>query len=183
MKNMTRPTSRKTEFVEGFDGHAKLVEERNNVFMTRTFSKIYGLGALRMGWGYGPAEIVNTLHRIRGPFNVNAGALAAALAAVQDVDYTQKCRETNVQWRDYLCEKLNAIGIGADQSFGNFVLARFGSEDEADAADAALGQAGLIVRAVKGYGLPECLRITVGKGADCKRLVQVLQEFKESWGA
>ena len=171
------------EFVEGFDGHAGLVEERENVFMTRTFSKIYGLGGLRLGWGYGPAAIVDTLHRMRGPFNVNASVLAAGEAAVRDVEYTQKCRETNAQWAEFLREKLMGMGIACDPSQTNFVLARFGSEAEADGADKALGDAGLIVRAVKSYGLAECLRITVGKGADCKRVVQVLQEFKESWVA
>lgn len=171
------------EFVDGFDGHADLVEGRENVFMTRTFSKIYGLGGLRLGWGYGPAEIVNTLHRVRGPFNVNASALAAGEAAMRDVDYTIKCRETNEQWREFLREKLLGMGIACDASQTNFVLARFGSEDEADAADKALGDAGLLVRAVKSYGLAECLRITVGKGADCKRVVQVLQEFKDGWVA
>jgi histidinol-phosphate aminotransferase len=171
------------EFVQGFDGHATLVEARDNVFMTRTFSKIYGLGALRMGWGYGPAEIVNTLHRVRGPFNVNAAALAAAEAAVRDVEYVEKCRDINAEWREWLRAALEGLGIGCDASQGNFVLARFSSEAEADAADAVLGAAGLIVRAVKGYGLPNCLRITVGKGADCKRVISVLSEFKNGGGS
>lgn len=171
------------EFVDGFDGHASLTENRPNVFMTRTFSKIYGLGGLRMGWGYGPAEVVNTLHRLRGPFNANISALAAGEAAVLDTDYTEKCRSLNGQWREFLREKLLGMGIACDASQTNFVLARFGSEEEADAADKALGDAGLIVRAVKSYGLAECLRITVGKGADCKRVAQVLQDFKEGWDA
>lgn len=169
------------EFVEGFDGHASLVEERDNVFMTRTFSKIYGLGALRIGWGYGPAEIVNTLHRVRGPFNVNAGALAAAEAAVRDVDYTEKCRALNAEWRDFMKEHLEALDIACDASQGNFVLARFACQADATAADAGLAAAGLLVRTMKGYGLGECLRITVGKGADCKRVIQVLRELKEGW--
>ena len=169
------------EFVDGFDGHASLVDDRDNVFMTRTFSKIYGLGGLRLGWGYGPADIVNTLHRIRGPFNVNASVLAAGEAAVLDTDYTSKCRKTNAKWSEFLRKKLRGMGIACDASQTNFVLARFGSEAEADAADKALSDAGLLVRAVKSYGLAECLRITVGKGADCKRVVSVLQEFKDGW--
>ena len=112
---------------------------------------------------------------------MNAGAVAAGVAAVRDVDYTKKCRETNAQWAEFLREKLMGLGIACDASQTNFVLARFGSEAEADAADKALGDAGLIVRAVKSYGLAECLRITVGKGADCKRVVQVLGAFKENW--
>ena len=171
------------EFVEGFDGHAGLVDERKNVFMTRTFSKIYGLGGLRLGWGYGPAEIINTLHRIRGPFNVNAGVLAAGEAAVRDMNYTSNCRKINLQWAEFLRENLLGIGIACDVSQTNFVLARFGSEAEADAADVALAEAGFLVRAVKSYGLAECLRITVGKGVDCERVILVLREFKDGWVA
>jgi histidinol-phosphate aminotransferase len=169
------------EFVEGFDGHGSLIEARDNVFMTRTFSKIYGLGGLRLGWGYGPAEVVNTLHRLRGPFNANVSALAAGEAAMRDVEYTEKCREKNAEWRETMREQLIGMGIACDASQANFVLARFGSENEADAADKALSDAGLLVRAVKSYGLPECLRITVGKGADCKLVLHVLREFKEGW--
>ena len=167
------------EFIEDFNGHAELVEERDNVFMTRTFSKIYGLAGLRIGWGYGPAGIVDALHRVRGPFNINAGALAAARAAVLDTDYTQKCRAANARWRDWLADALARIGIPSDPSCGNFILARFASEAEADAADDCLKRNGLIVRQVKGYKLPQSLRITVGKGADCKRLAAVLRRFKE----
>jgi len=169
------------DFVEGFDGHAGLVDQRDNVFMTRTFSKIYGLGGLRIGWGYGSEEIINTLHRLRGPFNVNAGALAAAEAAVLDVAYVDICRADNAKWRAWLIAALAEAGISADMSETNFILARFGSEAEADAADECLKQNGLIVRLVKGYKLPKCLRITIGKGADCKRVASVLQEFKENW--
>ncbi len=169
------------EFVEGFDGHAALVEERENLFMTRTFSKIYGLGGLRIGWGFGPQEIVDTLHRLRGPFNVNAGAVAAAQAAVLDVNYTAKCRAENAKWRDWLAGALAEIGIPSDPSHGNFILARFNSEEEADAADECLKQNGLIVRQVKGYKLPQSLRITIGKSVDCKRVAAVLRDFKEGW--
>ncbi len=167
------------EFTEGFDGHTALVEDRKNVFMTRTFSKIYGLGGLRIGWGYGPVEIINTLHRLRGPFNVNAGALAAAREAVLDTEYTDKCRAENAKWRDWLADALDEIGILSDPSYGNFILARLGSEAEADAANDCLMQNGLIVRQVKGYKLPQSLRITIGKGADCKRVAAVLRQFKE----
>lgn len=169
------------EFVKGFDGHAGLVDSRDNVFMTRTFSKIYGLGGLRVGWGYGPAEIINTLQRLRGPFNINAAALAAAQAAVLDVTYVDKCRVENAKWRTWLVGALAQVGIASDVPETNFILARFGSEAEAEAADECLKQNGLIVRLVKSYKLPKCLRITVGKGADCKRVAAVLREFKENW--
>lgn len=165
------------EFLDSYADHVALVEARSNVFMTRTFSKIYGLGALRVGWGYGPQEVIDVLHRIRGPFNVNAGALAAAEAAVRDTGYTDTCRDRNTEWRDRMVDALNAMGIATDPSHGNFVLARFADEASADAANETLLQAGLIARQVKGYGLPEALRITVGKGADCKRVLATLREF------
>lgn len=164
------------EYLGDYADHVALVEERDNVFMTRTFSKVYGLGGARVGWGYGPKAIIDVLQRLRGPFNVNSGALAAAQAAVLDTEYTAKCVEKNAKWRDWLVSELRALGLGCDDSMANFVLARFADEAAADAANEALAQAGLIVRQVKGYGLPEALRITVGKGADCKRVVATLKE-------
>jgi histidinol-phosphate aminotransferase len=165
------------DFVEGFDGGLALVEARNNVFMTRTFSKIYGLGGLRVGWGYGPAAIIDVLNRIRGPFNVTAAGLAAAQAAVLDLDYTDRCRAENTRWRDWLQAELAAIGIPSDQAFGNFILTRFGSEIQADKAEAALRMAGILVRKVKGYRLPDCLRITVGDEEACRLVVDVMTKF------
>lgn len=165
------------EFAEGNDAGLALIETRQNVMMTRTFSKIYGLAALRVGWGYGPAEIIDVLNRMRGPFNVTAPSLAAAMAAVKDSDYLASCRAENAKWRDYLACELAKIGIQSDTSHTNFILARFASEAQADAADAVLRQNRLIVRQVKGYNLPNCLRITVGDQAACEALVGVMQKF------
>ena len=94
------------EYVEGFDGHAALIEARSNVVMTRTFSKIYGLGGARIGWGYGPRQIIDVLNRVRGPFNVSATALAGAEAAVRDRAYIEHCRVENAKWRTWLAEAL-----------------------------------------------------------------------------
>jgi len=165
------------DFIEGFDGGLALVEARGNVFMTRTFSKIYGLGGLRVGWGYGPAAIIDVLNRIRGPFNVSVAGLAAAEAAVLDLAYTQTCRLENAKWRDWLQAELAALGIPSDTAFGNFILARFASELHADAAEAALRTSGILVRKVKGYGLPDCLRITVGDEEACRLLVTTMAKF------
>ena len=95
------------EYISGFDGGAKLVESRENVFMTRTFSKLYGLGGLRVGWGYGPKHIIENLNRIRGPFNLSAAGLAAAEAAVMDKEYIEKCRLENNRLRTWLAEALD----------------------------------------------------------------------------
>ncbi len=168
------------EYVEAFDGGARLVEARQNVVMTRTFSKIFGLGGLRVGWGYAPAPVIDVLNRIRGPFNVNAAALAAAEAAILDVAYTENCRVTNAQWRDWMVAELNTLGLPTDPSHANFVLPRFASAQSAEACDAHLRANGFIVRQVGGYGLPEFLRISVGDELACRRVIGLIGQFLES---
>ena len=165
------------EFVPGFDGGAGLVGERENVVMTRTLSKIYGLGGLRVGWGYGPAHVIDTLNRVRGPFNLSGPALAAAQVAVEDVDYTAFCQAENILNRDRLAADLAALGVPSDPSFANFILAQFASAAEAEACDAHLRRAGIIVRRVAGYKLPAALRITVGDGAACARVAEAVAAF------
>lgn len=165
------------EYVDGYDGGASLVDRFNNVVMTRTFSKVYGLGGLRVGWAYAPVDIIEVLARMRGPFNVNIGALAAAKAAMQDREYLAFCLAENAKAGQYLVSEFNAMGLPCDATHANFVLPRFKDEKTADAAEAALSANGLIVRKVKGYKLPNCLRITIGKTADCKRVISVLKEF------
>jgi len=168
------------EFVDGYDGGRGLIEHRNNVMMTRTFSKIYGLGGLRVGWGYGPAEIIGVLNRLRGPFNVTSASLAAAEAAVRDQEHMAHCQSENRKWRAWLRETLDELGIASDEAHGNFLLARFNSIQAADNADEFLKKSGIIVRKVAGYGLPECLRITVGKEESNRLLIAQLSRFMES---
>lgn len=167
------------EYVEGYDGGAALVDQRDNVVMTRTFSKIYGLGGLRVGWGYGPAHVIDVLARVRGPFNLSNAALAAAEAAVRDVAYVDHCRSENARWRNWMADALAELGVPSDVSLANFVLARFTSQAEAEACDLHLQSQGLIVRRVAGYKLPACLRITVGDESGCRRVVHAVRQFKE----
>ncbi|WP_281858383.1 histidinol-phosphate transaminase [Litoreibacter halocynthiae] len=164
------------EFVDGFDAGKAVIDARDNVFMTRTFSKIYGLGGLRIGYGYGPQEIIDTLNRVRGPFNLSVPALKAAEMAMRDVGYTDWCRTENARMRDWMTAQLDAMGVAVDRSEANFVLARFEDQAKAEAVDAHLKTKGLIVRLVAGYGLPNCLRITVGTEAACKRVVAAIKE-------
>ncbi len=166
------------EYVEGYDGGAGLVNARSNVFMTRTFSKIYGLGGLRIGWGYGPREVIDVLNRIRGPFNLSAAQQETAEAAVRDRAFVDYCRTENARLRVWLAEALAEVGVPSDVSMANFVLARFASVDEAEACDAHLQSQGLIVRRVAGYKLPNCLRITVGDEAACRRVAHAVAQFK-----
>lgn len=168
------------EFVDGYDGGASLIEARENVVMTRTFSKLYGLGGLRIGWGYGPRAIIDVLNRIRGPFNLSSAQLAAAEAALGDTAHVSRCQSENARLRVWLAEALRGLGIACDEAYANFVLARFGSETEANAAEDSLRADGILVRKVASYNLPECLRITVGDEAGCRRVVSVLGAFREA---
>ncbi|MEY1554679.1 histidinol-phosphate transaminase [Yoonia sp. R2331] len=166
------------EYVEGFDAGLSLINERENVVMTRTFSKIYGLGGMRVGWGYGPQAIIDVLNRIRGPFNMSSAALAAAEAAVRDTAYFERCQRENARWREWLATALAEIGVPSDTSTANFILARFADEEEAVGCNEYLLSQGIIVRHPKGYGFPHCLRITVGDESACRRVVHGIAQFK-----
>lgn len=166
------------EYVDGYDGGTALIDRYNNVVMTRTFSKLYGLGGLRIGWGYGPTHIIDVLNRVRGPFNLSSAALATAEAAIRDVAYASHCRSENTKWRAWLAEALAEHGVPSDTSCANFILARFASQQEAEACDIYLQSQGLIVRRVSGYNLAQCLRITVGDERACRRIAHSVGQFK-----
>ena len=165
------------EYIQGFDGNAGLVSPGGRVVMTRTLSKIHGLGGLRIGWGYGPSAVIDALGRIRGPFNLSTAALAAAEAAIRDAEYVVACREENAANRPRLAAGLAEMGISSDPSAANFVLARFSGPEEAEACDRHLRQDGIIVRRVAGYNLPEALRITVGDACATQRVLASLEAF------
>ena len=170
------------EYVENYDGGAALVAARENVVMTRTFSKLYGLGGLRVGWGYGPAHVIDVLNRIRGPFNLSQAALATAEAAVRDRAWAEKCREDNTRLRAWLAEALAEHGVPSDTSTANFILARFADRAQAEACDDYLKTQGLIVRRVAGYNLPHCLRISVGDESSCRRVAHAVGQFMGNAG-
>lgn len=160
-----------------YDAGAKLVDASGSTVMTRTFSKIFGLGGMRLGWCYAPAPVVDVLGRVRGPFNVNAAAMAAGIAAVGERGWMQCAIEHNTAWRAKVSDALAAAGIKVWPSEGNFVLADFGTAAKAKAADEALKVRGLIVRAMGGYGLPACLRITIGTAEECTMVTDTLAAF------
>ena len=166
------------EYAADYDGGARLVRMRENVVMTRTFSKIYGLGGMRVGWGYGPKDVIGVLNRIRQPFNLSNVALAAAETAVRDQAWVTKCRDANTRLRAWLAEALASHGVPSDTSMTNFILARFASAEEATGCNAYLQSQGVIVRPVAGYGLPEALRITVGDEASCRRVAHLIGLYK-----
>jgi histidinol-phosphate aminotransferase len=166
------------EFVDGYDGGAALAGARENVVMTRTFSKLYGLGGLRIGWGYAPKAIIGVLNRLRAPFNLSWTQLDAAEAAMRDRAHAEFCRAENARLRVWLADALRAQGPEVDPPLANFVLARFRDREEAEACDLFLQSRGIIVRRVAGYGLPNCLRITVGDQASCEMVADAVAAFR-----
>lgn len=157
------------------DGGLALVRERDNVVMTRTFSKIYGLAALRLGWCYAPDHVVAVLHRVRGPFNITRPALVAGEAAVQDQEWVERSRVLNEVWRNWLCREIAAAGLTVVPSKANFLLVHGG--ERTGAYDAHLRGRGLIARRVDGYGLPDHLRITVGDESACRAVAEATAAF------
>ncbi|MEO0380263.1 MAG: histidinol-phosphate transaminase, partial [Pseudomonadota bacterium] len=171
------------EFAAGYDGGISLARARSNVLVTRTFSKIYGLGGLRVGWGYGPREMIDVMNRIRQPFNLSVVQLAAAEAAVWDRDWLDMCTVLNSEQRSRLTGALRQLGFACDESHANFILARAADSAEADAAEAALNAAGILVRRVEGYGFPEGIRITVGDSDQTGRVIAALTKWREGAAA
>lgn len=163
------------DYSSGFE----LVDAGENVVMTRTFSKIYGLGGLRLGWAYCPASIADVLNRVRNPFNVGSAAQAAGVAAFADVDFVAKVKKHNDECLPWTTEQVRALGYEVPPSVGNFILVRFPADKGRDAlsADAFLKARGIIARRMGGYGLPESLRVTIGATDEMRAFVDVLSEF------
>jgi histidinol-phosphate aminotransferase len=159
---------RRNDYAAGLE----LVATADNVVMTRTFSKIYGLANLRLGWIVGPAHIVDAVNRIRGPFNVNGAAIAAGVAAVEDQGHVDAAVAHNDKWLPWLTTEIEKLGIRVTPSVGNFLLMHFPATrgKTAKEADAFLTSQGLVLRAVGAYGLPDALRLTIG-GEEANRLV------------
>ena len=164
------------EFVDAndFEDGSALVREHENVAMTRTFSKIFGMGGLRLGWAYCPPAVADVLNRIRGPFNVASPALAAGEAALADRDFFDLARRHNIYWRGWLAGELAKLGLEVTPSATNFLLVKF---PDARAADSFLRSRGIIVRAVASYGLPDYLRITIGREDEVRAVAEALTEF------
>ncbi len=169
------------EFVRRNDYEAgiEMVAQFPNVVMTRTFSKIYGLAGLRIGWAYCPASVADVLNRIRGPFNVSIPAQCAGAAALGDRGHMQRSVEHNERWRTWLTDEIRNAGLLVNDSVGNFVLIRFPHKTgkTAEDADRFLSARGLILRGVANYGLPDCLRLTIGSEEANRKVAAALTEF------
>ena len=162
-----------------YESGIELVATNDNVVMTRTFSKIHGLAALRLGWMFGPAHVVDAVNRIRGPFNVNGAAIAAGIAAIEDVEHQEKAREHNTHWLGWLYQEIGKLGLKVTPSVANFLLIHFPETKGRTAkdADAFLTARGLILRQVGAYKLPHALRMSVGTEEANRLVVAALKEF------
>ncbi len=165
----------------------QLVESCSNVVMLRTFSKIYGLSSLRLGWCYAPPEIADVLNRVRGPFNVSTPSMEAGIAAIEDVSYKSASVSFNQRELTKMENNLRELPLIIHPSIANFILVEFKSSSingaersaaqTAKAASEFLMEKGLIVREVANYGLSHCLRISIGLEEDNKAVVSALAEF------
>lgn len=177
-----------SEFVRRNDYEAglELVATTSNTVMTRTFSKIHGLAALRIGWAYCPAEIASVLNRVRGPFNMSSPAIAAGVAAIEDRAHEEAAVAHNERWLAWLTAEISKLGLTVTPSVANFLLIHFPKGDKAAGAvacDAFLQSRGLILRRVGAYGLPDCLRLTVGTESENRAFIAALSEFVSKHGA
>jgi histidinol-phosphate aminotransferase len=162
-----------------YESGIELVATNDNVVMTRTFSKIYGLASLRLGWTYCPGHVADVLNRIRGPFNVGTSALLAGAAAIADGAHVERAIAHNDEWLGWLTKELSALGLEVTPSVGNFILVHFPHDPghSAAKADAFLTSRGLILRRMEGYGLPGALRLTIGSEEANRAVVAALKEF------
>ncbi len=167
------------EYVEDgdYDPGVGLVDANENTVMTRTFSKIFGLGGLRLGWAYAAPAIIDVLNRTRMPFNVSGPAAAAGIAALAEQGWVQSSRSHNTRARAELAARIQRAGFHVWPSSANFLLADLETPDRAAAADLHLRSRGIIVRRVAAYGLPQCLRITIGTDDECAAAADALDEF------
>jgi histidinol-phosphate aminotransferase len=162
-----------------YESGIELVATSENVVMCRTFSKIYGLAALRLGWLYGPAHVVDALNRIRGPFNVGAPSIAAGVAAIGDTAHVENSRQHNEKWLAWVTAEIGKLGLKVTPSVGNFILIHFPETKGKTAkdADALLTARGCVLRAVAAYHLPNALRMSIGTEEANKLVVSTLAEM------
>jgi len=165
-----------------YEAGVELVGNSQNVVMTRTFSKIHGLGGMRIGWMYGPGHIVDAINRMRGPFNVSAAAIEAGVAALRDRAHVDRTIAHNEQWLTWLTQELTGLGLRVTPSVGNFILIHFPADAKhsAEKADAWLAERGFILRRVAAYGFPNALRMTVGTEEANRGVVTALAAFLKS---
>jgi len=165
---------------EDYTAGAELVAKGDNTVMTRTFSKIYGLGGIRLGWCYAPPAVADVLQRLRNPFNVGLPSQEAGVAALEDDDFVDACVRHNSETREWFREEINKLAdLKAHPSYGNFVMVEFPAEEgkNADAANEFMMARGVIPRKIGAYGLPQMLRISIGTQEEMQICLQTIKDF------
>jgi histidinol-phosphate aminotransferase len=167
---------------DDYEAGIDLVRGNENVVMTRTFSKAFGLAGVRLGWGYAPAHVIEAMNRIRSPFNVSSLASAAGIAALEDRAHLDTAVEHNDKWRPWLTREIEALGLSVLPSAANFIAIRFPDEPGLRASDVErfLTSRGLVLRAIDAYDMPQFLRLTVGAQEANELVVAALREFLQS---
>lgn len=162
-----------------YESGLELVAAHDNVIMTRTFSKIYGLANLRLGWCFAPAHMIDAMNRIRGPFNVNGAALIAGEAAIRDTAHVDAAVAHNDEWLNWVTEQCEVLGLRVTPSVGNFALIHFPNVEGKGAAEAdlALQANGCVLRRVTGYGFPNALRMSIGTEEANRATIETLKAF------
>lgn len=169
---------RQNDYAAGME----MAGEEPNVLVTRTFSKIHGLAGLRVGWAYGPASVIDAIHRVRGPFNVNSLAQAAAIAALGDDSFVTRSADHNNSELDRMKPALEAMGYKVYPSVCNFLLIEFEDRDgkRAADADAFLRSRGIVIRDMVAYGLPKCMRLTIGTKEANDEVLEAFEAFAKA---
>ena len=167
------------EYVQADDYSSglELVDKHDNVIVARTFSKAYGMGGMRLGWAYCPDSVADILNRVRGPFNVSSVAQIAGVAALEDEAFLQKVVHHNTACREKTKSALQELGLTVYPSEGNFLLVSFGEGEKAEAARLSMKAKGVLVRQMGGYGLPECLRITIGTDEEMALAIAAIKDY------
>ncbi|GBF28049.1 histidinol-phosphate aminotransferase [bacterium MnTg02] len=175
------------EYVKRNDYEAgiELVATTDNTVMTRTFSKVFGLASLRLGWAYCPEAVADVLNRIRGPFNVSEPAIAAGVAAIKDKSHMERAVAHNSEWLAWLTTEIEKLGLRVTPSVANFLLVHFPKQGGRTAADADLFLCDrrIVLRRLEAYGLPGALRLTVGTAEENKAVLAALGDFMAATGA
>ncbi len=168
------------EFVDiaDYPNAIELVNQHENVVVTRTFSKIYGLASLRIGWCYSSLEIANILHKVRGPFNVGGPAQVAAIAALEDKEFFEQSKNHNKKWLEILFKEFSKFSnIKTHPSIANFILLDFGTAELCKKANNLLLSEGVILREMQAYNLPNCLRMTIGTEKENLQVLEILKKL------
>jgi histidinol-phosphate aminotransferase len=173
--------SARNDVLPDYEDGISLVRENTNTIVFHTFSKIYGLPALRLGWAFAPTHMIDVMNRVRSPFNVNTPALAAGSAAMEDQAYITDMRAKNAVELKRVTDAITALGYEVVPSKTNFTLVKFGAD--VPAMNAHLAARGLIVREVGGYGLPDYLRISIGTTEENSLLIDAITAFVKAKAA